>query len=260
MPKERVRRGKRSPKRPGSQQCQYPGGRCMNKRTVKADGTLHWLCKMHRNRQNELQRERYRRTAKTNEKRNGVYSKDSDEDVAKPTQEEAVAWRNEAADNALDTMNRVQEELEEIEDRRRAERHVFLRKDIGRPEAQYGSSPTAENQPTHIPHDEVKRIGYLMRPPLDWIKQAGTVKFVRQVELQSWMNKMAIQVHIHSARNASRTPLTTIRRHYRQMLQELLRIHGRCCISWSKRFQWGMKKLLRIQLQIAQRFRLPKIR
>ncbi|KAL3672251.1 hypothetical protein V7S43_002911 [Phytophthora oleae] len=50
------------------------------------------------------------------------------QDVA---QEEAVAWRNEAADNALDTMNRVQEELEEIEDRRRTERHVILRKDIG---------------------------------------------------------------------------------------------------------------------------------
>ncbi|KAG2788676.1 hypothetical protein PC129_g9726 [Phytophthora cactorum] len=46
-------------------------------------------------------------------------------------QEEAVAWRNEAADNALDTMNRVQEELEEIEERRHAEHHVVLRKDVG---------------------------------------------------------------------------------------------------------------------------------
>ncbi|ETP05444.1 hypothetical protein F441_17964 [Phytophthora nicotianae CJ01A1] len=46
-------------------------------------------------------------------------------------QEEAIAWRNEAADNALDTMNRVQEELEEIEERRHAERHVILRKDVG---------------------------------------------------------------------------------------------------------------------------------
>ncbi|KAF1784514.1 EF-hand domain pair [Phytophthora cactorum] len=44
---------------------------------------------------------------------------------------ETAAWRNEAADNALDTMNRVQEELEEIEDHRNAERHVLLRKDVG---------------------------------------------------------------------------------------------------------------------------------
>ncbi|EGZ24473.1 hypothetical protein PHYSODRAFT_554633 [Phytophthora sojae] len=46
-------------------------------------------------------------------------------------EEEALAWQNEAADTALDTMNRVQEELEEIEDRRNAERHVLLRKDVG---------------------------------------------------------------------------------------------------------------------------------
>ncbi|KAG6948729.1 hypothetical protein JG687_00015296, partial [Phytophthora cactorum] len=46
-------------------------------------------------------------------------------------EEETAAWRNEAADNALDTMNRVQEELEEIEDHRNAERHVLLRKDVG---------------------------------------------------------------------------------------------------------------------------------
>ncbi|KAG7379713.1 hypothetical protein PHYPSEUDO_008242 [Phytophthora pseudosyringae] len=46
-------------------------------------------------------------------------------------EEEAVAWRNEAADTALDTMNQVQEELEEAEERRRAGRHVILRKDVG---------------------------------------------------------------------------------------------------------------------------------
>ncbi|KAG7376282.1 hypothetical protein PHYBOEH_001639, partial [Phytophthora boehmeriae] len=44
---------------------------------------------------------------------------------------EAVAWENEAADNALDIMNRVQEELEEVEDQRNARRHVLLQKDIG---------------------------------------------------------------------------------------------------------------------------------
>ncbi|GMF22342.1 unnamed protein product [Phytophthora fragariaefolia] len=46
-------------------------------------------------------------------------------------QQEAIAWQNEAADNALDTMNRVHEELEEIEDRRNASRHFLLRKDTG---------------------------------------------------------------------------------------------------------------------------------
>ncbi|GMF22339.1 unnamed protein product [Phytophthora fragariaefolia] len=46
-------------------------------------------------------------------------------------EEETAAWRSEAADTALDTMNRVQDELEEIEDRRNAERHVLLRKDVG---------------------------------------------------------------------------------------------------------------------------------
>ncbi|CAI5733974.1 unnamed protein product [Hyaloperonospora brassicae] len=46
-------------------------------------------------------------------------------------EEEAAAWQMEAADSALNTMNRVQEELEEIEDNRNAKRHVLLRKDIG---------------------------------------------------------------------------------------------------------------------------------
>ncbi|KAE9344344.1 hypothetical protein PF008_g9262 [Phytophthora fragariae] len=46
-------------------------------------------------------------------------------------EEEALAWQNEAADTALDTMNRVQDELEEIEDHRNAQRHVLLRKDVG---------------------------------------------------------------------------------------------------------------------------------
>ncbi|KAI9997796.1 hypothetical protein PInf_001727 [Phytophthora infestans] len=61
----------------------------------------------------------------------------SDDDAVLPAnlraiaQEEAVAWRNEAADNSFDTMNRVQEELEEVEARRHAERHAILRKDVG---------------------------------------------------------------------------------------------------------------------------------
>ncbi|KAH7477302.1 hypothetical protein KRP22_001215 [Phytophthora ramorum] len=46
-------------------------------------------------------------------------------------EEETMAWRSEAADNALDTMNRVQEEMEEVEDHRNAQRHGLLRKDVG---------------------------------------------------------------------------------------------------------------------------------
>uniref|UniRef100_A0AAV1T8P2 EF-hand domain-containing protein n=1 Tax=Peronospora matthiolae TaxID=2874970 RepID=A0AAV1T8P2_9STRA len=46
-------------------------------------------------------------------------------------EQEVAAWQMEAADSALRTMNRVQEELEEMEDCRNAERHALLRKDIG---------------------------------------------------------------------------------------------------------------------------------
>ncbi|RLN65725.1 hypothetical protein BBJ28_00017187 [Nothophytophthora sp. Chile5] len=46
-------------------------------------------------------------------------------------EEEVGAWRNETADNALDTMNKVQEQLEEIEDRRNAQRNALLKKDTG---------------------------------------------------------------------------------------------------------------------------------
>ncbi|CAI5737487.1 unnamed protein product [Peronospora destructor] len=45
--------------------------------------------------------------------------------------DEADAWQSEAADSALSTMNRIQEELEEIEDCRNAARHALLRKDVG---------------------------------------------------------------------------------------------------------------------------------
>lgn len=46
-------------------------------------------------------------------------------------EEEAAAWQNETADNALDTMNRVHEELEEMEDERNARVHSLLQKDEG---------------------------------------------------------------------------------------------------------------------------------
>ncbi|CAI5737508.1 unnamed protein product [Peronospora destructor] len=51
--------------------------------------------------------------------------------LEKVAQEEADAWQSEAADNALSTMNQVQEDLEEMEDSRNAARHVLLRKDVG---------------------------------------------------------------------------------------------------------------------------------
>ncbi|KAG7394553.1 hypothetical protein PHYBOEH_005007 [Phytophthora boehmeriae] len=46
-------------------------------------------------------------------------------------EEERAAWLDEAADKALDTMNRVQEEQEEIEEYRNAQRHALLQKDVG---------------------------------------------------------------------------------------------------------------------------------
>ncbi|KAE9115849.1 hypothetical protein PF010_g9185 [Phytophthora fragariae] len=62
------------------------------------------------------------------------YSDNSDrllENLQAIAEEEAVAWRNEAADSALDTMHRVQEELEELEDHRDPHQHALLRHDTG---------------------------------------------------------------------------------------------------------------------------------
>ncbi|KAE9270715.1 hypothetical protein PF008_g30542 [Phytophthora fragariae] len=46
-----------------SLQCQYPG-QCSNERTLKRNGERHWLCAEHRDHQNALQRDRYRRVTK----------------------------------------------------------------------------------------------------------------------------------------------------------------------------------------------------
>ncbi|TDH65644.1 hypothetical protein CCR75_008145 [Bremia lactucae] len=46
-------------------------------------------------------------------------------------EEETLACQSEAADNALDTMNRVLEEVEEVEDQRNAQRHALLQRDEG---------------------------------------------------------------------------------------------------------------------------------
>ncbi|KAE9054525.1 hypothetical protein PF007_g32605, partial [Phytophthora fragariae] len=57
MLKERVRREKQ-PR--GPLQCQYPG-RCSNERAINPNGGRHWLCKSHRDHQNALQRDRYKK-------------------------------------------------------------------------------------------------------------------------------------------------------------------------------------------------------
>ncbi|KAE9241988.1 hypothetical protein PF004_g6810 [Phytophthora fragariae] len=46
-----------------SLQCQYPG-QCTSERTLKRNGERHWLCAEHRDHQNALQRDRYRRVTK----------------------------------------------------------------------------------------------------------------------------------------------------------------------------------------------------
>ncbi|RLN71199.1 hypothetical protein BBJ28_00026372 [Nothophytophthora sp. Chile5] len=63
MPKERARRGARSIHQREPLQCQYPGN-CKNERAVKVNGERHWLCKQHRDHQNAMQRERYKRAVK----------------------------------------------------------------------------------------------------------------------------------------------------------------------------------------------------
>ncbi|KAG2891303.1 hypothetical protein PC119_g24004 [Phytophthora cactorum] len=45
------------------QQCLYPV-RCSNKRAFKKNGERHWLCTKHREHQNVMQRDHYRRVAK----------------------------------------------------------------------------------------------------------------------------------------------------------------------------------------------------
>jgi len=60
MPKERAGREK---KPRGKLQCQYPGG-CSNERAFKRNGERHWLCGSHRDHQNALQRERYKKVKK----------------------------------------------------------------------------------------------------------------------------------------------------------------------------------------------------
>ncbi|KAG7394554.1 hypothetical protein PHYBOEH_005008 [Phytophthora boehmeriae] len=45
--------------------------------------------------------------------------------------DEAASWKNEAAHDALDSMNQIQEQQEEIEQFREAERHALLKNDIG---------------------------------------------------------------------------------------------------------------------------------
>jgi hypothetical protein len=53
----------------GELQCQYPGA-CENERAIKRNGERHWLCEIHRDRQNRSQRDRHRRVVEE-KKRNG---------------------------------------------------------------------------------------------------------------------------------------------------------------------------------------------
>ncbi|KAG3111434.1 hypothetical protein PI124_g9202 [Phytophthora idaei] len=64
MPKDAPARVARHGRQLDSQQCQYPGGNCHTDRTHTKNGELHWLCVEHRDHQNALQRDRYRRAAK----------------------------------------------------------------------------------------------------------------------------------------------------------------------------------------------------
>ncbi|KAG2761683.1 hypothetical protein JG687_00018336 [Phytophthora cactorum] len=61
MPKETAARDARHERQYRPQQCQYPGGSCTNERSLKKNGEHHWLCAAHRDHQNVMQRDRYRR-------------------------------------------------------------------------------------------------------------------------------------------------------------------------------------------------------
>ncbi|KAE8986051.1 hypothetical protein PF011_g20146 [Phytophthora fragariae] len=110
MPKERSKRIKRHTRQLGPLRCQYPG-HCENERAVKVNGERHWLCDEHRDHQNALQRDRYRRTAKKktkkeNSKRVRASPEKATNDVtsqASPSPKRASATASSAPDQAADS-------------------------------------------------------------------------------------------------------------------------------------------------------------
>lgn len=68
MPKKVHARGSQPERSLSSDQCKYPGY-CRNKRAFKRNGERHWLCAEHRDHQNTMQRDRYRKTTKKDGKK-----------------------------------------------------------------------------------------------------------------------------------------------------------------------------------------------
>lgn len=64
MAKKGINEEKRPAKYLSSLLCQYPG-KCGNERALKANGQRHWLCAIHRDHQNAMQRARYQRSSKS---------------------------------------------------------------------------------------------------------------------------------------------------------------------------------------------------
>ncbi|EEY64853.1 uncharacterized protein PITG_16164 [Phytophthora infestans T30-4] len=67
-PKKVHARGSQPERSLSSDQCKYPGY-CRNKRAFKRNGERHWLCAEHRDHQNTMQRDRYRKTTKKDGKK-----------------------------------------------------------------------------------------------------------------------------------------------------------------------------------------------
>ncbi|KAE9120352.1 hypothetical protein PF007_g8208, partial [Phytophthora fragariae] len=93
MPKERVRREKQ-PR--GPLQCQYPG-RCSNERAIKPNGGRHWLCESHRDHQNALQRDRYKKITKSTKKKSPLTKKKSARKLQPPTTKPVEVEEGDAA-------------------------------------------------------------------------------------------------------------------------------------------------------------------
>jgi hypothetical protein len=55
----------------GELQCQYPAA-CENERAIKRNGERHWLCEIHRDRQNRSQRNRHRRVVGEKKRKGGA--------------------------------------------------------------------------------------------------------------------------------------------------------------------------------------------
>ncbi|KAE8970957.1 hypothetical protein PR002_g26964 [Phytophthora rubi] len=173
MPKERSKRIKRHTRQLGPLQCQYPG-HCENERAVKVNRERHWLCDEHRDHQNALQRDSYRRTAEKKTKREKskrvrASPEKATNDVtsqASPSPERASATASSAPDQAADSTGSPGRACVGVGDA-----------DSAQPRTQSSAAPRVPAQDTNIRGVELQQnpsaASQLQVLPLDFAGDAG---------------------------------------------------------------------------------------